>query len=674
MRLRRAASWFRDRYLRVDLRSAALFRVVLASLCFGDTLRHAAEIGFLYSNEGVLTNHAHLYRQGSAHLFSLFHAFSSQSEVRLLFALGLCVQLCLLLGYRTRLFAIANLIFITSRDSRIPLVENGGYVVENLACLWACFLPLGGRWSIDAWRATWRERRSSARELDGPRAGIESHVSLVGLAVLANLAILYFFNVVNKTGHIWREGNTIHYVLYINRMVTGVAVLVREHTPMLLLRVTDWAVLAVEAIIFACIVWPRARLYTRPLAIVLMAGLHATLGVFMRLGPFSWFLIGWSTLLLLPVHWQRWSAYWDRKSSPIIVAIDDERPISLTWGRILRGLDGAGRIRFVRSRTRLDAPIAVIEAGEERTEPLAVLTALRAALPWVRVITAPLVWLGGAPRCAAVLSALFARGPAHERFFGLAPLRPRAHELVLPRLRRAAGLLREGALAYLILCCTIQAWLENKVIPNALPPTLKEGQELRPDERQAYDFLKRWLGDTVIPLKPKSTPTFVAMTINYPRIYQGWGMFAPNPISEDGVLAVDAYTLDGRRIDPLTGRAPDLDLTDSRGEGLSQLRQDYGNRIRLDRHQWYRDGLGDHLRAYHLRTGRPADELVAFDVYWVRCKAPKPGSREPTDNDAVPIYSYRKPDFVPVAGAPTIPPAPILRSAEKWDKTPLKRK
>jgi hypothetical protein len=142
-------------------------------------------------------------------------------------------------------------------------------------------------------------------------------------------------------------------------------------------------------------------------------------------------------------------------------------------------------------------------------------------------------------------------------------------------------------------------------------------------------------------------------------------MFAPNPITEDGVLAIDAYTVDGRRIDPFTGRAPDLDLTDSRGEALSQLRQDYGNRIRLDRNALYRDDLNDYLARWHQITGRAEDEIVAADVYWVRDKCPAPGSDVPTHGEAVPIATWRKPGYKRPSELPPIPPAPTVKSAEK---------
>ena len=219
------------------------------------------------------------------------------------------------------------------------------------------------------------------------------------------------------------------------------------------------------------------------------------------------------------------------------------------------------------------------------------------------------------------------------------------------------------------MCASLQTWIENKIILKSIPPPLKnDGKDLRPDERWWYDKTKQVLGGRVIPLKPERSPEFLQLTINYPRTFQGWGMFAPNPIRDDGVLAVDLLTLDGRHVDPLTGKPPDLDLTDSRGEGLSQIRQDYGNRIRLDRNEPYREGLRDYLSRYHQRTKNPNDEPIAIDVYWVRDECPPPGQTKPIKGDAVPLLSWRKPNYKPGPGQPKLPAKLKPRSAEKDEK------
>lgn len=631
-------------------------------LCVADTVRHWRAAELLYTNSGVLPNQTSLIRPMSGPLFSIFHAFSTTNEVHLLFALAVGVELMMLVGYRTRLMAVLNLVFVTSRDSRALFVENGGYIVQNLMCFWACFLPLERRFSIDAFRASWRAYKEiSLRELadrSGDESAREPYVSLIALASVTNLAVVYLFNVLNKTGNIWRDGDTIHYVLHINRMATGAAVFVREHFPTIVIRATDFLVIAVEATICVCILSPRARFATRPLAVALIWGLHLTLGVFLRLGPFSWFLMGWATLLLLPVHYEWLGARLRQHAQLADVELDEKRPLALTIGRVLKRLDRFGLIRFHPGESGMLIALRTGDAvvGEAR----AVLDGIARALPFGARLR-PLfpdrafVWLS-------------ANAERVERFFALdlAPAPESARPVVARRLARLRVGVREAALAWFIACAIIQAWIDNKVVPATLPPKLKEGQPLMSDEAQAFAFVKRVLGDTVIPLKPTHTPALLALTNGYLRIFQGWGMFAPNPITDDGVMVVDAITVSGRHIDPITGRAPDLDLTDSRGEGLSQLEQDLGNRMRFEKYQVYRDGLRNYALGHHVRTGNADDEVVSVDVYWVRCRIPKPGRQEPTENDAVPIYTWRKPGYVTREGVPPLPPPLRTRNADKW--------
>ncbi len=45
------------------------------------------------------------------------------------------------------------------------------------------------------------------------------------------------------------------------------------------------------------------------------------------------------------------------------------------------------------------------------------------------------------------------------------------------------------------------------------------------------------------------------------RFLQGWFMFSPNPVMDDGTIVVDALTVDGRHVDPFTGEEPHWDLS-----------------------------------------------------------------------------------------------------------------
>ncbi len=77
----------------------------------------------------------------------------------MLWALMFVNGLCLMIGYRTRVAQLLALLFQTGMNSRVLMIENGGYVVNNLLLLWTAFLPLGDRFSVDALRASLKRRR-----------------------------------------------------------------------------------------------------------------------------------------------------------------------------------------------------------------------------------------------------------------------------------------------------------------------------------------------------------------------------------------------------------------------------------------------------------------------------------------------------------------------------------
>ena len=198
------------------------------------------------------------------------------------------------------------------------------------------------------------------------------------------------------------------------------------------------------------------------------------------------------------------------------------------------------------------------------------------------------------------------------------------------RLVRVQAGMRELLVGWFFLCALSQTLNENKAVP------------------QIFKHTQPWL---------------MQATIGYPRMYQGWGMFAPNPISDDGSVSIDAITMDGRHVDPFTGEAPDLDLTDARGLGLGQIRQDYWNRIRFDRNKVFRQGLKEYLLRWHEETGRAEDELVAFDVYWLRDQCPLPGQTHPYKHEKIAILTYRKLGYRPPPGKPPLPLEPKVESA-----------
>jgi hypothetical protein len=122
-------------------------------------------------------------------------------------------------------------------------------------------------------------------------------------------------------------------------------------------------------------------------------------------------------------------------------------------------------------------------------------------------------------------------------------------------------------------------------------------------------------------------PEWMTEIIGYTRMLEGWGMFAPEPPYDDGRLVVDGRTVDGRKLDPFTEDEPVFDPESPRGWGHDQLWCDYSNHIRWQHNAGRRQFLRSYLINQHLYSGRPQDQLVAFDVWWIHDKSPKPGEK-----------------------------------------------
>ena len=643
-RIARLGAWIRSHCMEIDPRTAGLYRIVIGFLLTANAIRHWTVAQTYYSNDGLLTNHWKLFKPGSPWEFSFFHAFSSLAEVHVAFVLCVICHLCLMIGWRSRIFAVASFIACTSMDSRILLVENGGYVVVNLTAMYAMFLPIERRFSVDAWLRSYRDHRETRiehlRDRGFARGRNDLFVSAAVMLAVVNLGFVYFFNVVNKSGTTWRIGDTVHYVLHIDRMVTGLAAWMRGILPLFALKAITWGTLSVEAMLCVLILSPKARRVTRPAAMVGMALLHTSFGLMMRLGPFSWFMIGWSAILPTTVHWEAVASFGRKRARGATVVLAPRSRLALGVGRLLARLDayqlldfvpaesGSTALIAVRRQAGTDRPAADAATLEEASDILA--GALPYAFTWWRFAR-----LIGARRWLAIVAA---RRAALERFFFAGrPVDEEEPAFEAPgptplqlRVAKQKRRVRSVFLAWLTACFALQAWLENKCIP----PELKFTQ-----------------------------PDLMKATTHRFRTLQGWGMFSPNPIQEDGVFVVDAYTVSGKRIDPMTGEAPVLDLTNVRGMGLGQIEQDYGNRIRSDRNDVYRAQLEEYLQRWHTVTGDPGDEIVAYDIWWVTDKCPRPGLITPTDPKNIAIRTWRKKGWKQPAGAPVIPPSPKIESA-----------
>jgi hypothetical protein len=185
--------WGRRKVVEVfgaDLRSLAVFRVVLAGLVLADLLGRGADLYAHYTDRGVLPRGALLQEAMNRWQISL-NLMSGELVVQvLLFDAAALAALTLLIGYRTRLMTVILWVLVLSIQARNPLVLNTGDTLLRVLLFWAMFLPLGAYWSADrALKVKAAPPRFSTRFLSVATAGL-----------LLQIAFVYWFSAIQKSG------------------------------------------------------------------------------------------------------------------------------------------------------------------------------------------------------------------------------------------------------------------------------------------------------------------------------------------------------------------------------------------------------------------------------------------------------------------------------------------
>ena len=641
-------AFLRDTYATADPRSLGLFRIALATLLFFDVLRRWPDIEAHYANTGWLTNHFMLFRPMSDHLFSLYLACSTPGEVKtlMLFHLGVCVALGL--GWHTRLMHVLAAMLLVSINSRNIMLENGGWVVLTLLTVWSMFLPLGRRFSIDALRASFKARVETTPEALNDRANpprdTRPVVSLAVAALILQWVVIYYFNVVHKTGHEWRDGTAVYYFFQQDRMVTLLGAWLRNVMPVVGFKAMTFSALAMESSIALLLAAPFRTGLLRMIAWGLCCALHLSIDSVVQLGPFSWAMVTMFWALIPREAWDDWAPKLARRWPRRELCFDAASGFWLTFCRVVKRFDVLDHVTF-RAVTPDLSDVDDDDTGTNQTpearppkpalDPLAravgrtlvvrdparkkpyrgisALLRLGDAIPFGRVLTFPArlplleTWIERRLERASADSADFDAYLELESLPGRREPQPPEPSPARLFARRSLAALREGAVFVVMLSCGSQVLIENRAVPKFLKP------EHRPD----------WMTSIVV----------------YPRLFQGWSMFAPSPPNDDGRVVVDGVTKDGRHLDPLTGKAPDFEVAPKHGYRMNQIWGDFHRRIGEARFEGYLEGVRDMLRNYHEITHNKADELVSFDVYFVSERIPPPGEARPAPERRV-ILSY----------------------------------
>jgi hypothetical protein len=620
----------RDYYLTFDRRVLGFTRLLLGFYLIMDICHRGAWWKEMYSTEGVLPNNVNLFRPQAWGAFTVFNAFSSPFECQVLWGFMLVVFVCLFLGYKTKLMQLLSVVLVTGMNGRVLLVENGGYVVQNLLLMWTCFLPLGDRFSVDAMLASMKRRREATADELNDRSDVltphqlSPHVTIMGFVLMIQLSAIYFFNVIHKTGPNWKNGTAVHYVIYVDRMATPLVARLRDYIPNWAILVMTKTAMGFEAGIPVALLSPLGRVWSKRLAIFMINALHIAFGFTFCLGPFAWACCIFSTLLFSAEDWELFNQTMRRPHRARTVIFNPSSPGAMLVCRILKRLDHFELLTFQEGKPGPLGFAVRREDGKKITRGAAFAEAVT-ALP-----LGPLyAWIFRGPPFAAICASIEKRDASSDLGLELQPSFTDDGPSPLRRgFRKGLVVVRELGVVIMFAGAVNQAMVELWVINRRFK--IAQPEPLRVLAHKA-------------------------------RYLQGWFMFSPNPVMDDGTVVVDAITVDGRHVDPFsihshpwTLREPDFDLLHAKSLWLTQAWGDYFNRIHLPGNTAYRDSMKEYMYKLPQRTGNPNDALVSGDVYWITDQNPRWNEKQSYQQEKNKLFSFDNP-AIPHAPPPPAP-------------------
>lgn len=262
------------RWLGLDLRSLALFRIGLGLILLVDIWQRSLDLEAHYTDFGVLPREA---------LFGPFlrpdqwtiHAASGGSVwITALFIVQALVAFLFLIGWRTRLMNLFCWLLWVSLLARNPIVQQGGDLLLKCVLFWGLFCPLGSRWSVDA----------ALNDMDGEGES-GPWLGVGGIALMAQLLLLYWCTVILKLHPAWGSGQALMMALQLDLFSLPLGEALRDYPG--LVYVMSYAAVSVEAVGPLLMLIPSPDRSARAWAAVLMIGFHIGIALCLAVGLFS---------------------------------------------------------------------------------------------------------------------------------------------------------------------------------------------------------------------------------------------------------------------------------------------------------------------------------------------------------------------------------------------------
>ncbi|HEY9303862.1 MAG TPA: HTTM domain-containing protein, partial [Mycobacterium sp.] len=216
-----------------------LVRMAFGMLAIGWTISLLPDLPSLFGPHGIVSR-----QPGGAFYWGVFAIWNSDRALLIGWVVLLVSSIVLMIGWHSRLAAVAVFVLIISFQHRDPLVWNSGDVVVRIEALVLALSPCGAALSLD-------QRRGS-----GTFWSAQERSRWPVRLLQVQLSLIYFASALAKiNGNAWPHGTAVSYALRLQDLV----LLSTPHwftNNTLLMNTASWGIIALE-LALAILVWNR---------------------------------------------------------------------------------------------------------------------------------------------------------------------------------------------------------------------------------------------------------------------------------------------------------------------------------------------------------------------------------------------------------------------------------
>ncbi|MDP6133607.1 MAG: DCC1-like thiol-disulfide oxidoreductase family protein, partial [Candidatus Marinimicrobia bacterium] len=262
--------------------------------------RRYSIIEVFYSDAGI-NFRRQVTSKYSVKYFTLLDYFHSTAEVQLLFILTAICAFLLIIGFYTRIFQFLTAVGLISIHNAAVILENGGDMAFNNYLVWGLFLPLGTSWSIDSIRKSIKKYPEyDSNDLNHPFEHKSTQIfHFAYIACMVQLAMIYFYNNINKTGAMWVDDATaLHYMYQLETFLTPIGEFIASIIPIWAVKFLTHMTLWIEICAPIAILSPLFQPWLRRVVLILFIPFHFIILISVNIGLFSYVMFAALILLI----------------------------------------------------------------------------------------------------------------------------------------------------------------------------------------------------------------------------------------------------------------------------------------------------------------------------------------------------------------------------------------